>query len=292
MYNKAWALCLLSVAASAQVHVLGVEASLPSDATIQDLGDQINNAFSTCNDGCIVRVDAGTFRFSTPIVLNRPGLQLQGSGGRATKLIFSGTFGPAVDLRMNPFAIDTHTVVQGLSIELENPNTIALLTGDVTSATYRDLWIDCEGISNTHGIFIYLTNGWFERNLFDSVDIKYCANDLTFQLDQAAKSNSFGYNKFIQVGLNVGDNQTGITIGPNAMLYHSLLNFNVNMDTSFQNVFMRVLGTSHANTYQIVGEAATATVGISVEPGGNWEDGQLNRGGVVYLDHMNNLGIH
>jgi hypothetical protein len=179
-----------------------------------------------------------------------------------------------------------------LSIELENPNTIALLTGDVTSATYRDLWIDCGSISNTHGIFIYLTNGWFERNLFDSVDIKYCANGLTFQLDQAAKYNSFGYNKFMQVGLNVGDNQTGIVIGQNAMLYHSLLNFNVNMDTSFQNAFMRVQGTSHANTYQIVGEAATSTVGISVERGGNWEDGQLNRGGVVYLDHVNNLGIH
>jgi hypothetical protein len=291
MCSKLWALCLLAVAGNAQVHVQGVEAAAAAGGISQDLGDQINNAFSTCSDGCIVRVDAGTYRFSTPIVLNRPGLQLQGSGGRATKLVFTGTFGPAIDLRMNPFAIDTHTLIQGLSVELENPNTTALLTGDVTSAIYRDLWIDCENVSNTHGIFIYLTNGWFERNLFDSVDIKYCTNDLTLQLDQAATSNSFGYNKFMQVGLNVGDNQTGIVIGTNTMLYHSLMNFNVNMDTSSQNAFMRVWGTSHANTYQIVGEAGAATVGISVEKGGNWEDGQLTRGGVVYLDHMNNLGI-
>jgi hypothetical protein len=256
-----------------------------------DLGDQINQEFAQCPGGCTLNLGPGTFPFSTTIVMNRPGLQLRGAGGRATNLIFTGLSGAAIDMRMNPFTIDTHDAIQGMSIELSYPNTTALLTGDITSATYRDLWINCGGNPNTTGISILLQSGWFERNLFDSIDIKYCASGLLFAVDPKDSANSFGYNKFLQVGLNVGDDETGVVIDANVMLYHSILNLNVNMDTSRGNLFMWVGGVSHANTYQIVGEAVSPATGIVVAPGGNWEDGDLTRGGVVYLDNMTNYGI-
>jgi hypothetical protein len=256
-----------------------------------DLGQQIDQSFSLCAGGCTVNLPPGTYRFSTPIVMNRPGLQLHGAGGQATHLIFEGTSGAAIDMRMNPFTIDTHDAIQGFSIELENDNTTAVLTGDITSATYRDLLITCDGRQNTRGISIYLLNGWFERNLFDSVDVKYCSYDLIMEVDPSDQANSLGYNKFLQVGLNVGDNETGVLIGSRAMLYHSILNLSVNMDTSANNRFMWIAGTSHANSYQIVGEAVSPTAGIVVASGGNWEDGSLSRGGLVYLDNMTNYAI-
>ena len=278
--------CAMAIPAVAQVYIVRLPAIADSD-----LGDQVNRALATCDAGCVVNIDAGTYRFSTPILINRPGLKLLGAGGRATPLIFAGTSGAAIEMRMNPFTIDTHDAIQGMSIELENDNTAALLTGDITSATYRDLWINCNGHSNTKGFSVYLLNGWFERNLIDSVDIKYCSNDLSLEVDRNAQFNSFGYNKFLQVGLNVGDGGTGVLIGQDVMLYHSILNLNVNMDTGNQNAFMRVWGTSHANTYQLVGEAASPTIGLSVESGGNWEDGLLSRGGFVDLDYMTNYGF-
>jgi hypothetical protein len=281
---------LFAISAFAQAHISGGFAKR-GPAPEEDLGAQVNQAFSRCADGCIVELDPGTYSFSTPIVISRPGLQLRGSGGRATHLIYTGTSGAAIDLRMNPFTIDTHDAVEGLSIELQNDNTTAFLTGDITSAIYRDLWINCEGHSNTQGIAIYLLNGWFERNLFDSIDIKYCSTDLSMSVDPLDRFTSFGYNKFLQVGLNVGDGQTAVHIGPNVMLYYSILNFNVNMDTGNENRFMVVDGISHENMYQIVGEATGKTMGIVVGPSGNWEDGQLSRGGPVHLDNMTNHGV-
>jgi hypothetical protein len=280
---------LLAIPAFAQIHIGG--AGWRRGPASDDVGVQINQAFSGCTDGCTVLLEPGTYSLRTPIVISRPGLQLRGAGGRATRLLYTNTSGAAIDMRMNPFVIDTHSAVQGLSIELQNDSTTALLTGDITSAVYRDLWINCNGHANTAGISIYLLNGWFERNLLDAVDIKYCSRDLWLSVDPSDKFNSFGYNKFLQVGLNTGDDETAVDIGPNVMLYYSILNLNVNMDTGNRNRFMVVEGVSHENMYQIVGEATTPTMGIVVAPDGNWEDGQLNRGGPVHLDNMTNQGL-
>lgn len=276
--------------AAAQVHVAGFSGPRIGASANGDLGEQVNQAFAGCPSGCVVTLDAGTYSFSTPIVMSHPGLQLRGAGGRATQLVFTGTGGAGIDVRMNPFTIDTHDAIEGISIVLQNPNTTAILTGDITSATFRDLWIDCGHQSDTLGISIYLTNGWFERNLFESVDVKYCTSDLAMNVDPSAQYNSFGYNKFFQIGLNVGEGGTGVVIGSQVMLYHSLLNFNINIDDA-NGQFILVAGTSHMNTYQIVGEAAKPAIGIAVTGSGDWEEGLLTRGGVVYLDNMTNQGF-
>ena len=282
---------LLAAGACAQIHVVGQPAGSFAASQSTDIGDQINQAFAGCDSGCIVELDAGTYTIRTPIVMARPGLQLRGAGGRATTLVFNSEFAAAVEVRMAPFTIDSHVTVQGLSIDVQSRNSTAILTGDVTSATFRDLWITCNGNDNTSGIAITSRTGWFERNLFDSVDVKYCSTGLQLNVDPGNKYTSFGYNKFLQVGLNVGDRQTGVVIGPRVMLYHSILNLNVNMDSSRDNMFLWIAGTSHANSYQLVGEATGPTTGIFVANGGNWEDGVLTRGGLVSLDNMTNRGI-
>ncbi|MBV9442686.1 MAG: hypothetical protein JO217_08330 [Acidobacteriaceae bacterium] len=88
----------------------------------------MNAAIQLCPDGCKINIDAGDFVFSTPVVINRIGLQIMGAGARATRLHFKGQ-GAAVDIRTNPFVIDSHNLLQGFSIDVESGNT-ALLTGD------------------------------------------------------------------------------------------------------------------------------------------------------------------
>src|ERR1700704_2129333 len=87
--------CAVAVPAFAQVYV--GRTHLPSIED-SDLGDQVNRALATCDAGCVVNIEAGTYRFSTPILIDRPGLQLLGAGGRATRLIFTGASGPAIKM--------------------------------------------------------------------------------------------------------------------------------------------------------------------------------------------------
>jgi len=113
----------------AQVHIQGLSSISPlASIPGQDIGAQVNAAIQLCPDGCKINIDAGDFVFSTPVVINRIGLQIMGAGARATRLHFKGQ-GAAVDIRTNPFVIDSHNLLQGFSIDVESGNT-ALLTGD------------------------------------------------------------------------------------------------------------------------------------------------------------------
>ncbi len=217
-------------------------------------------------------------------------MRLVGQGGRATRLHYKGAPGTAaIDLRMRPFTIDSHNAVENLSIELETPGTTAILTGDVTSASFRGLYIDCQRQPNSRGIWARLERGWFERNLFQSVDVKYCSADLEMSLAPGALFSSFGYNKFVQLGLNIAPGQKGVVVGAGAMVYHSLLNWNINIDDGGMNdgtEFIRVEGTVQSNRYDICGESARRAVGIHVVRGGVWK---RELASTIMLDNMTSV---
>jgi hypothetical protein len=252
-----------------------------------DLESNIQAQLANCPSGCTVNLPAGDFTYSGTIALDRPGLRLVGQGGRATRLHFTGPPGSAaIDFRMRPFTIDSHSALEGLAIELETPGTTAILTGDVTSATFRDLFIQCNNQAESRGILAQLDQGWFERNLFQSVDVKYCSAGLELSLAQGARFSSFGYNKFLQFGLNLSSGQKGVVIGPGAMVYHSLLNWNVNIDdggTTDGTEFVRVEGTVQSNRYDICGESAKPTIGIHVVAAGVWRNEPAS---TIMLDNM------
>ena len=148
-----------------------------------NLSSIINEQLARCSSGCTVRLPAGDFYFGDTVVLSRPGLRLVGEGARATHLHYVGPSGSAaLELRMRPFTIDSHNAIEGLSIELETAGTIAILTGDVTSGSFRDLFIQCNHQPRSYGILAQLERGWFERNLFEAIDVKYCSADLEFSL--------------------------------------------------------------------------------------------------------------
>ena len=263
----------------AQVHIQGVTSISPLESVAgADIGEQVNTAIQQCPDGCRINIDAGDFFYSTPITIHRIGLQIVGAGGRATRLHFNG-HGAAIEMRTEPFAIDSHNLLQGLSIDVESGNT-ALLTGDLVGAAFRDLYIGCGGQPGTVGILAKLSRGWFERNLFESVDVKYCEQDIAMQVEPTNEYTSFGYNKFLQVGLNLSAGEEGFVVGRRATLYHSILDINVNVDSGVMDdeteVFC-IYGTVDANSMQLVGESVNPTVGVHVYKGGKFtQDGQLS----------------
>lgn len=266
---------------------LACAAVIPAAAQTFDLESNIQTQLANCPSGCTINLPAGDFAYSGTIRLDRPGLRLVGQGGRATRLHFTGPPGSAaIDLRMRPFTIDSHGAIEGLAIELETPGTTAILTGDVTSAAFRDLLIQCNNQPESRGILAQLDQGWFERNLFQSVDVKYCSAGLEMSLAPGAQFNSFGYNKFLQFGLNLSPRQKGVVIGPGAMVYHSLLNWNVSIDdggTTDGTEFIHVEGTVQSNRYDICGESAKPSIGIHVAGAGVWK---TEPSSTIMLDNM------
>ena len=262
-------------------------AVIPAAAQTSALESNIQTQLANCPSGCTVSLPAGDFTYSGTITLDRPGLRLVGQGGRATRLHFTGPPGSAaIDFRLRPFSIDSHGAIEGLAIELETPGTTAILTGDVTSATFRDLFIQCNSQAGSRGILAQLDQGWFERNLFQSVDVKYCSAGLELSLAPGAQFSSFGYNKFLQFGLNLSPGQKGVVIGPGAMVYHSLLNWNVNIDdggTTDGTEFIHVEGTVQSNHYDICGESAKPSIGIHVAGPGIWKNEPAS---TIMLDNM------
>jgi hypothetical protein len=263
----------------AQVHIQGVTSISPLDSVPgTDIGAQVNTAIQQCPDGCRINIDAGDFTYFTSIVIHRIGLQIVGAGGRATRLHFKGN-GAAIEMRTDPFVIDSHNLLQGLSVDVEKGNT-ALLTGDLVGAAFRDLYIGCGGQPGTIGILANLSRGWFERNLFESVDVKYCDQDIALKVEPANEYTSFSYNKFLQVGLNLAAGEEGFVVGRRAELYHSILDVNVNVDSGDMGddteVFC-IYGTVDSNSMQLVGESVNPTIGVHVYEGGKFtQTGQLS----------------
>jgi len=258
-----------------------------SAAETPGLVSMVEDQLAHCSSGCTVQLPAGDFYYSDTIVLNRPGLRLAGQSAKATHLHFTGPAGTAaIDLRMRPFTIDSHDAIEGISIELESPGTTAILTGDVTSASFRDLFIQCNHQLQSYGIHAQLEQGWLERNLFEAVDVKYCSEDLDLSVAPNAPYSSFGYNKFVQFGMNIGQGEKGVVIGRRVMLYHSLLNWNVNIDdggTEDGTEFILVEGTVQSNRYDICGESAHQSIGLQVAPGGVWKTEPAS---TMMLDNM------
>jgi hypothetical protein len=80
-----------------------------------------------------------------------------------------------------------------------------------------------------------------------------------------------------------------VVIGPGVMLYHSLLNWNVNVDdgdTHDSTEFIRVEGTVQSNHYDICGESANPVIGIHVIGDGVWK---TEPGSTIMLDNMVSL---
>lgn len=279
MRSLAFALVFSGATLMAQVHVQGVSSISPlENIPGKDVGNQVNAAIQRCPDGCRINIDAGDFVYSTPIVIHRIGLQIVGAGGRATRLHFKG-HGAAIEMRTDPFAIDSHNLLQGISIDVERWNT-AVLTGDLVGAAFRDLYIGCGGQPGTVGILANLSRGWFERNLFESVDVKYCDQDIALEVEPNDAYTSFGYNKFLQVGLNLAGGEKGFVVGSRADLYHSIVDINANVDSGTMGDSTEVFciyGTVDSNSMQLVGESVNPIVGVHVYAGGKFtQNGQLS----------------
>ena len=86
--------------------------------------------------------------------------------------------------------------------------------------------------------------------------------------------------------MNIGKGEKGVVVGPGVMLYHSILNWNINIDDGGTNdgtEFIRVEGTVQSNRYDICGESAQQSVGIHVVPGGVWKNEPAS---TIMLDNM------
>jgi hypothetical protein len=194
-----------------------------------DMGAQVNAAIADCGGQCLILVPAGNFNFSTTIIIKNPATSLVGAGSAATTLNYTGS-GDAILWQINPFTIVQAGRISGFTIGNNGSARNGIHSGSIVGAQFDDLHV--VGFTGSGSAGILLENAptndatvppccWSERNLFTRVHLDN--NTIGLRMTVNGGTNSFGYNRFLDLRLNVNANQVGISAENNGVLYNATM---------------------------------------------------------------------
>jgi hypothetical protein len=235
-----------------------------------DIGAKVNAAIGTCAGQCEIRLPAGTFDLATTITVSSPGISIVGAGMSATILQYVGTT-QALSIKMAPTTPTPAGRFSGFTINGKpHASGIAIRLVDTIGAHFEDIEIYGFDQIGAIGLSIVNETKWNERNQFSHVSIQYSSTAVQFEV-AGSTSNSFGYNRFEDLAITVGDTQTGIhALG--GTFYNGTLTMTCNIDNPNNPVagciVLEAGSNWNNNVYQITGEAKVATTGIHVKAGG------------------------
>lgn len=155
---------------------------------------------------------------------------------------------------------------------------------DARGLTLRDVAAD--GATGTCFLFENV-NYWTERNLFDNVSSMYnCPTGWRFKVT-SSKYNSFGYNRFLDVQLNLYGSQTGFSFENNGNFYNSTLRATINKCSTAKGIATKVLHMQ--DTAQIVSSElhVYAEDSCGNYPGGNFLDITSSSNVLTYFGEIN-----
>lgn len=240
--------------------------------------------------------------WGTPVVLG-PGVNLVGQGLLATYIecTVSGgdcltydatqTSGPH-NQTSNPASVWQGFTLTGYRplgwSEPEYKGTIYPLNlfhfKDARGLTVRDVAAD----GATGACFLFENvNYWTERNLFDNVSSMYnCPVGWRFKVS-TSKYDSFGYNRFLDIRLNLHGNQTGFSFENNGNFYNSTLRATINKcstprDTAAKVIHMQDTAQINSSELHVYAEDSCGKY-----PGGNFLDITSSSNVLTYFGEIN-----
>lgn len=121
---------------------------------------------------------------------------------------------------------------------------------DARGLTIRDVAAD----GATGACFLFENvNYWTERNLFENVSTMYnCPIGFRFIVDSTDTYNSFGYNRFLDIRLDLYGSQTGFSFENNGNMYNSTIRATVNKCSTSSGTATNVLHMQ--NTAELNGD--------------------------------------
>lgn len=216
---------------------------------------------SAARGGAEVFVPCGSYKLVGTPTINVPTVSLRGEVKTCVQLNYTGA-GSGIIWQMNPFTITPAGTFSEFTLNGTSAAQNGILSGQIVGSQWRNLTI----LGFTHptangglgGAAIHLHNAgnlatWTERNDFINVQVgssialdKYAKNG--FLLTSDVPGNSFGYNRWLDIGMNPSTGEVGFNF-QSGFLYNSTL-------------------TAICNADNVV----TGTIGpICIRSNGNWD---------------------
>jgi hypothetical protein len=204
-----------------------------------DIGARVNAAIASLPGGGRVVIPAGTYCFSTTILINRP-VRLVGEGVRATVLHYTGP-GDAIRVEAGSAPPYLNGALGHMSIVgSSSPDAVGVHQVDTVGFDYHDLAV--VHFRGAGGAGIWMDNeppsycptcqtGFSERTEWDRVS--FFENTVGLEFSNSGGTNSFEYSWMWAVHFQINNGQTGIWLAGtgrgSVALQHSDLEFMANI---------------------------------------------------------------
>lgn len=236
-----------------------------SDYSGSDIGAKINAAVSAIGCG-IVNLPSGSGTWSTPVIINPICTSLQGQGSQASSFSCTVNGDCLLLSQVSPYLGRQQGTVKGFSLNgTGTTNGVGIHANSAIGQGFEDIYLN--GFTGVNGAGIWLENGatskFSERNTFIRVDIENCTKLIRLSVG-AGGANSFGYNNFLDLKLNLYDGQRAFSLENNAFLYNSKISAILNSNEGTNSIFhVQDSANASGNVYSITGEN-TAGVALNV----------------------------
>ena len=233
-----------------------------------DIGAKINSAITSLGqNGGIVVVPAGVYpNVTTTVLVNTFNISIMGSGSAATQINYTGN-GDFIRVQM-PVLCSTCVPPQagkisGILIDGTASGRSGLHIGDVIGAELDDVVVEGFTGSAAAGVWFDNVTAFTERALITRVWSNHNTKGVRFTNSGGTSSQiSFGYERILDLRVNVGPYQTGISI-ESGNLYHSVINAVINVDRNQSGTAVAISGLGYTggvgtqvddNLYDLVAE--------------------------------------
>jgi hypothetical protein len=183
-----------------------------------DLGAAINAQIASLptiggyKAGTVV-IPPGDYFQSTPVIVNSPRLSVVGAGSGAVRITCTMNV-PCWEIRLNPFVTEPQVggLISGFTLigQSTNTNAAGIHMGDITNMRLEDILIQGFTGPNAVGLWWDNINGWTERINVQRVNLNGNTTNYRFTNSGGPATTSFCYNQWLDLRMDVGQNQKGI----------------------------------------------------------------------------------
>lgn len=221
--------------------------------------------------------------------ITKPSVSWSGPGGsRATRILLSGS-GDLARVRMSLASSGDDAVqaggIRGLTLQGTSSSAArGLHMGDVVGFTVHDVAVLGFSGAGSRGIWMDNTNRWCEQCEFTDVWIYDCETHLAFTVNGG--NQSFGYNKWDGLRMNIKGGQTGFWSQDAAYIYHGNFRMKANVEGDGQIGFVDDGSFWDGTAVDIKAEHNGAGTGVGIEVASG---AALNVWGVVKTAGMGHI---
>lgn len=233
----------------------------------------MNDTYTSIHNagGGILWIPKGTFKYTSDLNWNSNLVSVLGPGSPAVTLQASGT--AKIVARPSPFTITQGPKFGGFTVKGDATapaGAVGVHSGDITGSEWNDVVI--KNFSGPGSIGFHLQNnlsvGWTERNLFNRFWVDSNAIGIKCSMSAAAVTaamNSFGYNRWNDLRMNVGSGQVGFQASQDSLIYNNVFTAVVCNLHGTNPVMFDMLDTSSISGWMVCqAEQTDGTGGIGV----------------------------